>query len=333
MSYQVPVIERARRYLANIHAVSGNGGHTATFNAAMAAVKGFSLSPDAAMAVLKEWNEANASPQWTERELAHKIREAAKSPKPSGYLLANNRPEMALHAFAEGGRLSPYLEGEETARKARLRSTWPTFRHPSPEETERIASLRSVSTDAVALLAHAGILRATTVDGHPCVIIREGAFAQARRLDGHPLRLRDGREVKAKNLPGSEGLFLGRKWLGGPQCPVLLVEGALALLEAVSAALSVDADVRDPAGWTFIAATSASSRFNAEWLALLAGRRIRIAGDNDAAGREAVAKWTASLRTAGCVVDAVRIPQPFKDLGDVLKTPDAQAFAASLFRL
>lgn len=319
---KIPVIERARRYVTSIRAIAGAGGHASTFAAAVALVKGFSLPPDTALELLRRWNETNADPPWTEPELVHKIREAAKSPKSPGFLLANNRPETALHAIAGGGRPFPRREDEEKASKALLRRRWPAFRPLSREETRRLAALRRVSPEAVALLAHAGILRAATVDGHACAIFHEGTFAQARRLDGRPLRLRDGREVKAKNLPGSEGVFIGRKLLGtAKENPVLLTEGAAGLLEALACALAVDADLRSPAGWTVLAAVSAGSRFNAEWLALLAGRRVRILPDLDAAGLAAAGVWSASLRRAGCRVDVVELPAGMKDLGPVAASP------------
>lgn len=80
-------IERARRYLATVKpAISGAGGHDTTFRAACALVKGFGLTVDEAFALLAEYN-LRCEPPWSERELMHKLEDAARQPGPTGYLL------------------------------------------------------------------------------------------------------------------------------------------------------------------------------------------------------------------------------------------------------
>jgi hypothetical protein len=80
--------ERARRYLAAMDpALSGSGGHTATFRAATALVVGFALPPDAALDLLATEFNPRCSPPWSLRELRHKITNAAKrSTRPHGWL-------------------------------------------------------------------------------------------------------------------------------------------------------------------------------------------------------------------------------------------------------
>lgn len=82
------IVERARSYLAKMPgAVSGQGGHNATFAAAVTLVRGFALSETDALPLLLEWN-AKCIPPWTEAELRHKLCSAANSSsKPNGYLL------------------------------------------------------------------------------------------------------------------------------------------------------------------------------------------------------------------------------------------------------
>ena len=83
------VIERARRYSAKCPgAVSGQGGHDATFHVAAALVHGFALGEAEALALLREWNQT-CQPPWSEAELVHKVRSAATAQhsKPRGYLL------------------------------------------------------------------------------------------------------------------------------------------------------------------------------------------------------------------------------------------------------
>lgn len=67
--------------------VSGQGGHDAAFRAACCAVKGFDLTPEAAMRPMAAWN-ALCQPAWSEAELWHKVRSAngAKDDQARGYL-------------------------------------------------------------------------------------------------------------------------------------------------------------------------------------------------------------------------------------------------------
>ncbi|HAL72740.1 MAG TPA: hypothetical protein DCP71_13320 [Verrucomicrobiales bacterium] len=145
-----------------------------------------------------------------------------------------------------------------------------------------------------------------------CFILAEGDFAQARRLDGQPLPVRDGYS-KSKNLPGSIGAFIGAGLLGDSP-HVLLVEGCIGLLEALGCISLADAP-----GWTAIAATSASSRFNraAGLLASLKGRHVRILPDTDKAGFEAAVTWLQDLERTGCRVDALKLPSG-NDLGPIV---------------
>lgn len=83
--------DRARKYVATMpSAVSGQGGHDATFAVAVAVVKGFDLHGSDARSVLDEYN-ARCSPPWSDRELDHKLSEAEKADRPTGYLLEAKR--------------------------------------------------------------------------------------------------------------------------------------------------------------------------------------------------------------------------------------------------
>ena len=153
------------------------------------------------------------------------------------------------------------------------------------------------------------------IEGQCCFIIHEGTFAQARRLDGVPFTRGDGTRIKAKNLPGSEGAFIGQRWLGDTQ-HVLLVEGVIGLMEALAAFALVNMTE----SWSILAATSASSRFARDpaLLARLTGRHVRIVPDADEAGMNAAASWLADLEAAGARADAVALPDGFKDLGEII---------------
>jgi hypothetical protein len=69
---------RAERYLAQIHAVSGNQGDAATYRAAAAVLNNFGLPASTAWEVLRDWNERNAQPPWSEPELAAKFSNAQR---------------------------------------------------------------------------------------------------------------------------------------------------------------------------------------------------------------------------------------------------------------
>jgi hypothetical protein len=82
------LIDRARKYVALMPAaVSGGGGHNATFAVACVLVKGFDLSVDEARAVMGEYN-ARCDPPWHEKDLEHKLTQAERvaDAQPRGYL-------------------------------------------------------------------------------------------------------------------------------------------------------------------------------------------------------------------------------------------------------
>lgn len=304
------ILERARAYLARMPvSVSGQGGHTAAFNAAVTLNRGFELAEADALPLLIEWN-TGCQPPWSEAALRTKLRSASSSStKPMGYLLTDHK--STPHSKVVG------IETDED-RKTRLRAKWPVMSRLTPAMIQSIADLRRLPFDAVDLGARAGFVAEAAVEGHRCFVIGEGLFVQARRFDGKAFTLGDGTTIKAKNLPGSEGAFIGQKWLGRDR-PILLIEGAIGLLEATAAIV-----LTDRFDWTVLAATSASPRFSRapELLKKLAGRRLRIVPDNDEAGLDAAASWLGDLEGCGCQVDVLSLPPNVKDLGPIVADPD-----------
>ena len=69
-------------------AISGQGGHNQTYVAAVALVHGFCFSPDHALQILLAHYNPRCQPPWTEKELQHKVDDAATKPhdKPYGWL-------------------------------------------------------------------------------------------------------------------------------------------------------------------------------------------------------------------------------------------------------
>ncbi|MGK3995668.1 bifunctional DNA primase/polymerase [Sorangium sp. So ce1024] len=79
---------RAAAYLETLPpAVQGQGGSRATFLAALHLVKGFGLSPQAALALLEQLYNPRCQPPWSAKELHHKVASAERSQAPVGYLL------------------------------------------------------------------------------------------------------------------------------------------------------------------------------------------------------------------------------------------------------
>jgi hypothetical protein len=72
-------------------AVSGQGGHNATYHVAGVLFHGFGLSETDSLALLREWNQL-CRPPWSEGDLLHKVRSAANAPQSQarGYLAGTN---------------------------------------------------------------------------------------------------------------------------------------------------------------------------------------------------------------------------------------------------
>lgn len=68
-------IRDVRRYIRGIRAISGSGGHNATFRVACC-LRDAGMDEASALAEMMEWNVTNAEPPWTAKELLHKVRDA-----------------------------------------------------------------------------------------------------------------------------------------------------------------------------------------------------------------------------------------------------------------
>ncbi len=89
---------RAIAYLnAMPAAIAGSGGHSQTYAAATALVHGFGLSADVAIAILANDYNPRCDPPWSEKDLAHKINQAATKPhdRPFGWL-RDDEPSTAI---------------------------------------------------------------------------------------------------------------------------------------------------------------------------------------------------------------------------------------------
>ncbi len=97
-------VTRARKYLEKIPgAVSGNGGHTQTFNAVAHVMFGFDLDSDTTYSIIANDYNPRCDPPWSEKELRHKVNSCAKQCKRErGYLLKDDRtPVTTTQAAAD----------------------------------------------------------------------------------------------------------------------------------------------------------------------------------------------------------------------------------------
>lgn len=80
------LLSRARAYIAKEPpAISGQHGHDRTFHVACVLVKDFGLAQDLAYQAIQEWNRT-CVPPWSEKELRHKLADAARKEGPVGRL-------------------------------------------------------------------------------------------------------------------------------------------------------------------------------------------------------------------------------------------------------
>lgn len=309
------VEERAAAYVATMPpSIAGSGGHQAAFNVAQVLARGFALDDAAGLPIMQKWN-SSCQPPWTDADLLHKFRSARET------------GQMPMGCKLDGDTRPP-AKTPVPRRKAKTLQLPPMAR-PTDAELQEIADRRNLPMEAVHLVERSGFLRCGEHQWNRCFFVGEGSFVQARRFDGGKLYTASGK-VKTINLPGSMGAFIGQKWLG-EEGNVLLLEGAISLLEGAAAVLLAD----PKASWTVLAATSAASRFRRcpELLARLKNRRVRILPDPDKAGLDAAASWLADLADGGATADAVALPEPHKDVGDLLASrPSQDQLRTLLFR-
>lgn len=87
------VEKRAIAYIDKMpDAISGSGGHQATWNVALVLARGFGLSEGATLRILRDHYNHRCRPPWREKELEHKARNAVNADRvPLGYLLDDDR--------------------------------------------------------------------------------------------------------------------------------------------------------------------------------------------------------------------------------------------------
>jgi len=276
--------ERARAYLKKIpNAIAGQNGHRATFAAACRLVE-FGLSPEAAWGIYLEWNRSHCLPPWSERDLRHKLRDAFKCMSAKPHFFSESAPRQ---------KVCQYVSSNASARLS-----LPPLHPGTDAEIIRLANLRGLTRNGVALASEKGLLQFGEFRGKVAwfIVDHSGRVAQARRLDG--LKWTD--DAKAWTLARSQAAWPIGIGEAATFPSVALVEGGPDLL-AVCAFLVVESREHDCAP---IAMLGGCARIHSDALSLFAGKRVRIFPHVDDTGANATRRWAEQLAESGARVDA-----------------------------
>jgi len=115
------VLRRAEAYLDRISpAISGSGGHSQTYAAATAMVHGFGLDAETAFHLLADRFNPRCQPPWSEKELRHKVEDAATKPheRPFGWLRDSGIAADAGDVDLSGFRVSSPADDDGAASDA-----------------------------------------------------------------------------------------------------------------------------------------------------------------------------------------------------------------------
>ena len=203
--------------------------------------------------------------------------------------------------------------------KARKREGWPPFEAPTQAEIGKVAMLRGLSAEGVAIAVERGLLFcADTEEGRTWVITDSRRLnAQARRMDGKPFEHIGGK--KAWTLPGSEAAWPIGLREASPFPAIALTEGGPDLLGAFHLAWCAGVEERIAA----VAMMGASNRIPEDALRYFADKRVRIFPHRDKAGSDAGKLWAWQLIAAGVKADGFSFTGlmradgvPIQDLND-----------------
>src|SRR5262249_33270202 len=88
-------------------AIAGQHGHDQTFKVACKLVKGFALSREDALRLLRDEYNPRCVPPWIDRDLEHKVDDALKQPGVNGHMLNDARAAVKRYTPAEPPLPSP----------------------------------------------------------------------------------------------------------------------------------------------------------------------------------------------------------------------------------
>lgn len=245
----------------------------------------------------------------------------------------------ACRKFVElaGGHFTPappVARPQHQVAEAKPKPVFPDFRKGTAADFKQLASLRQISREGVEWASERGLLWFATLKDCPAWVVTDTARvnAQARRMDGLPW---EHIGAKAWTLPGSWASWPIGITEAQPFTAISLCEGGPDFLAAHYLALweqSTHYTKRD-VQCVPVAMLGASQRIHPDALPIFTGKRVRIFGHDDAAGRAAVECWARQLETVVADVDAFNFAGlrqvnglPVKDLNDSLLM-DATSFA------
>lgn len=125
------VLKRAAAYLDKLPpAIAGQGGHAATFDAALKIQSGFDLTPEEALDLMLERFNPRCEPPWSGAELRHKVEDAAAHAENRGRLLGESHNRARVASGLQ--RLTPPIGGEPSKGAAQPVEPGPTMRPRVP---------------------------------------------------------------------------------------------------------------------------------------------------------------------------------------------------------
>lgn len=183
----------------------------------------------------------------------------------------------------------------------KAKPTFPPMESVRNDDMRRLSALRNIARGGLWLAHRRGLLRFATLREHRVWIVTdpERLNAQARRLDGGRWEHLDG-QPKAWTLPGSWGAWSVGAKAARDFSTVALCEGGPDLLAAFH---FIDCE-RRAADCAAVAVLGASNPIHRDALPCFAGKRVRIFGHDDEAGRAAVDRWAREIEGVGADVDA-----------------------------
>ena len=210
----------------------------------------------------------------------------------------------------------------------------PDFGAGAPADIQCLASLRKIPREGIEFADERGLVCFAKLKDLPAWIVTDSARvnAQARRMDGQQW---EHIGAKAWTLPGSWASWPIGIMEAQPFPAIALCEGGpdflaghyLTLWEQVTHFTKRDVQCVP------VAMLGASHQIHADALPMFTGKRVRIFGHDDEAGRGAVERWAVQLASVGADVDAFSFAglrrgdaKPVNDLNDSLLM-DVDSFA------
>jgi hypothetical protein len=217
---------------------------------------------------------------------------------------------------------------------AKPKPVFPDFKNGTADEIQHLAGLRKIGREGIEWASERGLLWFSKLKDCPAWIVTDSARvnAQARRMDGQQW---EHIGAKAWTLPGAWASWPIGITEARPFPAIALCEGGPDFLAAHYLALSEQAThpTKRDVQCSPVAMLGASQRIHTDALPMFTGKRVRIFGHDDDAGRAAVERWAAQLATVNADVDAFSFAglvqadgKPVKDLNDSLLM-DAASFA------